>query len=108
MAETKTQTQNEPVQFEMPKPDRGQMVVFYPRAIFTPGNRLMAYVNAANRANCELLMNGRVFEGVRHRTDPVLKANKHAREMGAWEFSERDKQLDLLSARVAKLESLLK
>lgn len=94
--------------FTMPQPDRGQAVMFYPNCQTTPANRLMAYVMRVTRSNCELLVNGRVFEGVRHRDDPKLKTNAHARQFGCWEFTERDKKLDGLEERLDKLESLLK
>lgn len=101
-------TKPEDTQFVMPQPERGQAVMFYPNCQTTAANRLMAYVMRKTRTNCELLVSGRVFEGVRHRDDPVLKTNKHARQFGCWEFTERDKKLDALEDRLEKLESLLK
>lgn len=94
--------------FEMPRPDRGQMVMFYPNCQTTQGNRLLGYVMRITRSNVELNVSGRLYEGVRHRDDPVLKTNQHARAFGCWEFTERDKKLDALEERLSKLESLLK
>lgn len=101
---TKQQVQPE-AHFYMPVPDRGQMVVFYPAGNVSTANRHMAYINKVSRNNIEVLLSGRLFEGVRHVTDPKLETNPNAKAFGAWDFTDRDKKLDLLAEKVRLLDS---
>ena len=98
--------------FVMPRPHKGQAVLFYPNGVVTKANSQIAYVAAVSRANIELNSSGMLKETVCHKDDPVVKENIFARKQGVWDFCERDLEIDeriqMLELRIAELESALK
>ena len=90
-----------PAEFEMPRPHRGQSVLYYPQGIRQPQRACVALVTAVGRRNLELNQNGMLREGVRHVDDPVLQSNRHARELGSWEQCGWDADVQ---KRITKLE----
>jgi hypothetical protein len=91
--------------FVMTKPCRGQCVTWY-----SAGTRdctgEMAFILEIGKRNVVLQRaSGLAMESVRHIDDPKLKLSVDQRESGAWDFTDRDKQLDKLQATVNDLHS---
>jgi hypothetical protein len=101
-------TQNALADYVMPKPSRGQMVVFHANGIPSAVTDVMAYVLSVSPSNVELNVNGLVQESVPHHSDPRLQTKPHMKEHGSWDFTARDKEFEArLAAVESKLASLL-
>lgn len=100
--------------YEMPRPVLGQGVTWYSMGTRS-GAGEMAFVIHVGKRNIVLSRaSGLAVESVRHIDDPKLQMNSEQRANGAWDFTDRDKQIDRLLAdatalaeRVKTLEELL-
>lgn len=100
--------------YRMPKPSRGQSVLWFPHA--NPQEvPEVAYVRQVGTRGLIITVSGVQYEAVRHVTDPKLKLNEHQRAGGAWDFPETDRDaaqiktdIGTLKQRVEQLEAKLK
>jgi hypothetical protein len=93
--------------FAMPRPYRGQAVIYYPNGIVGEHHGTVGYVTLVGRTSIELLAHGMLKETVCHKDDPVVKDNIHVRKSGVWDFSGRDIEVnDRIAALEAKLAAL--
>lgn len=112
--EVRSSRNQEIAAFVMPRPDRGQAVTWYASGT-RDGVGEVAFVLEVGRRNLVVARaSGLAMESVRHIDDPKLKLSVEQRESGAWDFTERDKQLDSqreqladLTARLTALEAFL-
>lgn len=103
--------------FAMPKPLKGQSVLWWPHGVRQDGYDEIGYVLRISGRNVRLrLGDGRVVAAVKHCDDPKLKLNESQREDGCWDFTDADKYwkdesgkatlaLAELTKRVAALEA---
>ncbi len=112
--EVRQQTRDAVQAFEMPRPCPGQTVTWYPSGTRDGRGENANVLNSGKRNIVVMRASGQAMESVRHVDDPKLKLSSEQRESGAWDFTERDKQLDkmqkdftALQLRVATLEELL-
>ena len=92
--------------FTMPKPSRGQPILWFADANkhATPE---VGFVREIGHSSLVVYVGGAALDSVRHINDPRLKQNAHQRENGAWDFPENERDIVSLKERVAKLESLV-
>jgi hypothetical protein len=90
--------------FVMPRPHRGQAVMFYPQGVVNDNSALIGYVTHVGNVNIELNVGGMLKDTVHHKDDPRAKENIHVRKAGVWGFSPKDLEQE---ARMAELESRL-
>lgn len=97
----------DPPKWVMPKPCRGQSVVFYYRGTISERNADVAFVSSIGERQIGVNYRGSGYEEVYHRDDPRLKANPSLRQDidGVWDFTEESKTIE---ARLAALESAVK
>jgi hypothetical protein len=104
VAEEPVQVQAPP--FTMPKPARGQPILWFPDA-----NRHaipeVGFVREIGHSSLVIYVGGVPLDSVRHIDDPRLKQNAHQRENGAWDFPESERDMITLRERVDKLEALV-
>ena len=97
--------QNEIAQFVMPRPCVGQSVTYYPHA--NPASHELAFVlKVEHRCVWVQRASGIAVQTVRHMADPKLQLNEHQRLSGAWDFTERDRQLDALADYETRMREL--
>jgi hypothetical protein len=78
--------------FEMPKPLKGQSVMWWPHGSRQEGYDEIAHVLKVNGRNVKLrLGDGRVMQATKHVNDPKLKLNESQREDGCWDFTDADR-----------------
>ncbi len=100
----KDKRNKEIAEFVMPRPNLGQAVTWFPSGTRTNGE--MAYVLTIGRRNLVVQRaSGIAMDSVRHVDDPKLSLSVEQRASGAWDFTERDKQLDKLQATVELLQA---
>lgn len=87
----------------MPKPARGQAVIWFPNADRgNPGE--VCFVLKVGHRNIDLRpASGLPRTAVFHVDDPRLRQSDIVREGGAWDFCEKDKADNTLKAEVAEL-----
>lgn len=89
--------------FKMPRPAKGQNVVWYP-----DGDRKklpeVGFVREVANRSITIMLNGGAYDTVRHVDDPILLRNEFQRTNGAWDFAENDRDLAKLKEQVASLE----
>lgn len=94
--------ETEPAPYVMPRPDRGQRVIFHRNCIKNSITDSVGYVDDVSPMNITLIVAGRMLESVPHCSDPRVKENPNLRENGMWDFSPSDKAIN---DRLEKLES---
>jgi hypothetical protein len=89
--------------FTMPRPSKGQNVVWYPDGDKkkTPE---VGFVREVAKRSITIMLNGGAYDTVRHVDDPILLRNEFQRVNGAWDFAENDRDLAKLKEQVACLE----
>jgi hypothetical protein len=106
---TETTIEQPVAKYEMPKPHKGQAVIYYPNGVVNQHQGTLGYVLSVSRANIELNVHGVLKETVCHKSDPVVRENQFARKCGVWDFCPRDIEIDermqMLELRLAELES---
>lgn len=94
--------------FEMPRPHRGQAVVFYGNGIVSEQQGTIGFVTMVGAASIEIAVQGLIRDTVCHKDDPAVKDNVHVRKAGCWDFCGRDLEIDnRLTAIEAKVDTLL-
>lgn len=104
--EVKDAAREAAMKFVMPRPARGQAIVWYPHGV-KDGNSEVAFVLSIGTRNIIISRaSGVCEEGVRHIDDPKLSFSADQRESGAWDFTDHDKDLAQLKLDVAELKAL--
>jgi hypothetical protein len=114
MEEATTKFQAEVDAYVMPKPMRGQSIIWYPHGEVSDRCEI-GFVLKVGRRSIEMRgASGLPRESVRNVNDPKLKMSDAQRENGAWDFTdkdksdlERDKQIVELRNKVSELEDLI-
>lgn len=109
--ETKTPTPEQQAaldSFTMPRPMRGQAVLWWPHGTRQDGLEEIGHVTRLGGRNVRIrLGDGRIMSAVKHVSDPKLKVNESQREDGCWDFTEAEKhwrdEAAKLAATVAEL-----
>ena len=93
----------------MPKPHKGQAVIYYQNGIVGSSLGTVGYVTAVGRTSIELNVHGMLKETVSHKDDPLVRENLHVRKCGVWDFSGNDQSIierfKQLEDRIAALEA---
>lgn len=98
-----------PQEWQMPKPKRGDMVLFYPRSVISESNSEVAFVTNVHNKSLKVAVGVQGHDDVYHKDDPRIERNPDLKiEIpGVWDFMEskslRDRVIEL-EERVAKLE----
>lgn len=101
----------EPVAWSMPKPTRGQIIVFYHRATVSERNADIAHVMRVGERSIEVAFRGQGYSEVLHKDDDRLVKNPDLRMDvdGVWDFTQERKDLDAsidkLEERITQLEN---
>ena len=98
-----------PEQWQMPKPKRGDMVLFYPRSIVSESNSEVAFVTSVHNKSVKVAVGVQGHDDVYHKDDPRIERNPDLKiEIpGVWDFLESKslrERVEELEERVAKLE----
>lgn len=107
------QVPEEPKVWEMPKPCRGQAVVFYYRATVSERNADMAFVTSVGEKSIDVAFRGQGYSECMHISDPRLAENPDLRQEigGLWKYTdeklENDEKFVELEKRLKRLESLI-
>ncbi len=96
-------TQEELEQYVMPRPARGQQVLWYPDADRTKEPEI-AFVKGVSKRSLVLQVNGVAIDTVRHVNDPKMKVNEFQRVNGGWDYPETELRLQELLKRIESLE----
>lgn len=90
----------------MPRPCRGQSVIFYYRSTVSERNADVAFVSSVGESSISVIYRGNGYDEVFHIDDPRLKANPDLRMdiHGVWEFTKESKELE---ERIAAIERRL-
>lgn len=97
----------------MPKPKRGQVVLFYYRCSQSKRNTDIAFVKSVGESSVDLMYTNQAFNEVYHKDDPRLKQNPDLRNDigGLWEFCDEtvamEKRLAALEYRIEELEAMI-
>lgn len=87
----------------MPRPARGQQILWYPDADRHKEPEI-AFVQTVSHRTLTIQIGRQSMDQVRHINDPKLKINEFQRQNGAWDFpADKHKVFDL-EQRVATLE----
>lgn len=91
----------------MPRPKRGQVVLFYYRCATSKRNTDIAFVKSVGESSIDLVYTNQAFNEVYHKDDPRLKKNPDLRNDigGLWEFCDETVELE---ARLAEMEERIK
>jgi hypothetical protein len=89
--------------FKMPRPARGQQIVWFPDADRKKTPEVGFVREVANRS-LTILLNGGAYDTVRHVDDPLLLRNEFQRVNGAWDFAENDRDVAKLKEQVCAME----
>ena len=103
--EIRDKTRQEIQDFVMPRPCPGQTVTWFPSGARDGKGENANVLNSGKRNIIIMRASGLAMESVRHVDDPKLKLSAEQRASGAWDFTERDKQLDTIQAKFATLEA---
>lgn len=110
--EVRQQVQQNIDAFTMPKPMRGQSVLFYRNGTKGGQPEVGFILKVGTRNLMVMLASGIAQESVRHIDDPRLQLNDAQRACGAWDFTDDWKAIQTLTTNVAaltaKVEELLK
>lgn len=100
--------QKEAMEYKMPRPSVGQLVVWYRYAQRTDRREQAAIVTRVGEKAIDVwLVGGNVVAGVKHYTDPRLKYNDEQRESGSWDYSKVQMELEArLGEITTKLEAI--
>ena len=97
-----------PKEWSMPKPDRGECIVIYPRGTVSKRNAGVAFVVSAGERSIDCVYMNNAYGDCIHRDDPRIKAGAEILDEigGIWEFKDdRMKQkLEELEERIKQLE----
>lgn len=104
---TATLSPEELENYVMPRPAKGQIVLWYAHGNPTEAAEV-AFVRQVGKRSLTLNVNGVGYDTVRHLTDPKLSLNQWQRASGAWDFPEdhQAKLLPLIKDLQARVESL--
>lgn len=91
----------------MPRPARGQQVLWYPHATKETKGAEVAFVRDVGARNIVIAVGGVARASVPHVDDPRLKTQPERRDQGAWDFCEADRDLVTLKSDVADLKERL-
>jgi len=95
--------------YRMPRPDRGQRVLFHRNCIRNSATDAVAYVEDVSPSNVTLIVSGLLMESVPHESDPRVTQNPHIRENGMWDFNPSDKAIEeRLTTLEAQMADVLK
>jgi hypothetical protein len=100
--------------YVMPKPARGQQVLWFPHANRTEEPEIAFAIKVGTRTLVIQTAGGVSIDTVRHIEDPKLQLNEHQRLSGAWAFpegqsdAESQKQLVQLRNQMSALEQRVK
>lgn len=101
----------DPKAWEMPQPNRGQIVIFYHRATVAENNADIAHVMRVGERSIEVAFRGQGYSEVLHKDDDRLVKNPDLRMDvdGVWDFTQETKDLDTsiskLEERITQLEN---
>lgn len=98
--------------YTMPEIEAGEPVFWYRNGRVDGGRPAVGHVaDVHNRTILIRTVDGLVYQGVRHVSDPKLLLSEHHRQMGAWDYTEtnrkRREELAELRRRVEALEAAL-
>lgn len=99
--------------WEMPKPCRGQAVVFYYRATVSERNADMAFVTSVGEKSIDVAFRGQGYSECMHISDPRLEENPDLRQEigGIWKYTdekiENERRFAEMENRINQLESLI-
>lgn len=97
-----------PKKWSMPKPDRGECVVIYPRGTVSARNAGVAFVVSAGEKSIDCVYMNNAYGDCIHRDDPRIKAGAEILDEigGIWEFADDRVQQKLreLEERINQLE----
>ncbi|MGB1649676.1 MAG: hypothetical protein ACPHEP_01495 [Acidimicrobiales bacterium] len=104
--------ENEPIaaqDWKMPRPMRGEPIIFYPRGIVVETNAEVGFVNRISAKSLDIVIGRDGKDDVYHKDDPRLVRNPDLRlEIpGVWDFLEERSlrpRVQELEERVSKLE----
>jgi hypothetical protein len=98
--------------FAMPKPMRGQSVLFYRNGQKTGEAEVGFVLKVAKRNIVINLASGLAYDSVRHVDDPKLQVSVEQRSGGAWDYTDDWKEIQALrkdvTALTAQVTELLK
>lgn len=100
--------------WKMPRPRRGQCVLYYHRGVVSPGNCDIGFVCDVHERMISVTLRGTKYTTVYFIKDPRLDLNPDLRHEvdGLWSFNEHDlevaKRLDELEDRLEQLTAELK
>lgn len=98
-----------PQDWRMPRPRRGEPIIFYPRGIVTEANAEVAFVNRISNKSLDIVVGRDGKDDIYHVDDPRLQRNPDLRMEipGVWDFLEERSlrvRVEELEERVSKLE----
>lgn len=97
-------TQTEIENWVMPRPARGESVLWYPDGDKNKEPEI-AFVKEVSKRSIVANINGVAWDTIRHIDDPKLKLNEYQRTNGGWDFiSKNNEEFDDLKKRVEALE----
>jgi hypothetical protein len=96
----------DPANWQMPKPKRGQVVVFYARSIVSAQNADIGFVSRIGMRSIDIAYRNQGLSDCYHVDDPRLKANPDLKleVNGLWDWCDEDKEI---KNRLAELERRL-
>jgi hypothetical protein len=102
--------EQEPARWKMPKPCRGQVVVFYNNGAKSKKNAAIGFALSIGEAAIDVTYRGIKYQEVLHIDDPRLQNDDTRNEIGgAWDFTDEHKELVKtireLTERVEALEN---
>lgn len=98
-----------PQDWQMPRPKRGEPIIFYPRGIVVETNAEVAFVNRISAKSLDIVVGRDGKDDIYHKDDPRLTRNPDLRMEipGVWDFLEERSlrpRIEELEERVSKLE----
>ena len=107
--------QQELLQYQMPKPEVGDIIIWYRNAQQIERREQAAIVTRVGEKVIDLYLVGsgnRVITGVKHVTDPRLRLNDDMREGGSWDFRKSEQKIlariNELATKIEAIEDALK
>ena len=102
--------QKELLEYQMPKPEVGDLVIWYRQAQRIERREQAAIVTRVGEKVIDVFLvgvGGRVLSGVKHVSDPRLRLNDDMREDGSWDFRKSDQRFEArLGELMAKIEAI--
>lgn len=111
--ETVTEVVEEEPRWKMPKPTRGQTILYYPRSIISERNADIGFVTSVGESAIGVTYQGQGGQEVLHVSDPRLKSNPDIRQDidGLWDWTQEKKEMDakltVMNERISRLEEQL-